>query len=392
MRQESKTQGSVPHRRRGYRTGTWIAALVALSAALGACGSSSGTSGTSAAAGTGAANTSASRTTSAKLKVAVLSIGTTNDRSLAQAMFEGGTEASKKFGIPVKIVQNQVTPQDYLSTGSSYARAGYNFIMLDFGGAYSPALQLAKQFPKVKWAVPVDPTPKEQGTLPPNLITWDPAQQDGAFLAGALAALISKTHVVASIVGAPFPLLNRQPEAFNLGARCVRPTTKVLETFDGDATYSNPALAKTAALSKMGQGADVLYAVFDGGSNGVFAAAKSKPNTYAIAQYFDQASKAPDVILASVLYNFQGIGVDLVDKVLHGQVRPAEHFLYTLSNLNVGTLTYNNALKSVATPAIQAQVNAIAAKIKSGQIKVPGNVALGQPGAAAKIDPKTIGC
>jgi basic membrane lipoprotein Med (substrate-binding protein (PBP1-ABC) superfamily) len=142
----------------------------------------------------------------------------------------------------------------------------------------------------------------------------------------------------------------------------------------------------------MGDGADIVFTALDGAANGVYQAARKKKGTYVIAQYFDQAAKAPDVIVTSVLQNLQGINEDLVKRGVEGKIKPGEHFVYTLGNKDVGTLAPFGQLDSAVSADAKAKLSAIEKKIRSGDIKVPGNAELAKPKAAASIDPKSLGC
>jgi len=366
-------------------------AVVFVVAACGGSDSSSGDTGTSSGSSTAAGDTTAS-TTKKDVRAAIMSVGSENDRSFAQANFDGAKAGAKKYGVDLTVVPNLGTPEQYLQQGGAFARRGYDLVLLQHGAMTQPAIQLAKQFPDTEFGIVWDPTDKERPTLPPNLFTWDPRQQDGGFLAGALAGVVTKTGTVASISGAPFPAITRQLEAFDLGARCTNPNVKVLQRYTGDVTYADANLARSAANSVMGDGADILFTALDGAANGVYQAARTKPNTYVIAQYFDQAAKAPDVILTSVLQNLQGINEDLIKKEVEGTIKPRDHFEYTLANMDVGTLAPYGKLASVVTPEMQKKVDEVQQKIKDGSIKVPDNEQLAKPKAAASIDPKTLGC
>jgi basic membrane protein A len=324
-------------------------------------------------------------------RVAMLLPGTTSDRSWSNANADGGKLAMKLYGAQVTIVGSLLTPDQYLAQGAAFARRGYDMVMSPFGAVTTTTEQLAKQFPKTLFGVLYEPTPAQLKALPPNEFTWDPAQEDGAFLAGVLAGLYTKTNVVGSVDSTPFPAVTRQMEAFGLGARCVNPKVKALQRHTGEAAGSNVGLGKAAGLSLMGQGADVLLAVLDGSTNGLYQAARTRSHTYVIAQYFDQAAKAPDVILTSVLYNLQGINADLIHKGIQGKVKPHSFFVYNLKNMNVGTLAPFSGHASVSE-TIKRKLAAIEVKIKSGQIRVPNVTKIGTPGSGAKINPKSIGC
>jgi basic membrane lipoprotein Med (substrate-binding protein (PBP1-ABC) superfamily) len=365
--------------------------VTAMAAFVVACGGDD-EGGSSTAPAEPAATQGASDQPKADYKVAVLSIGTETDRSWAQGNFDGGKQAADKYGAQVTIVPNIFTPEQYVQQGGAFARRGYDMVLLQFGVATQPAVQLATQFPDTLFGVVWDPTEEETASLPPNLFTWDPQQQEGAFLAGALSSLVTKSNVLGSVSGTPFPLITRQLEGYELGARCVNPDIKVLQRYTGDATFADAGLARSAAEALISDGADILYTALDGAVNGVYQAAKSNQGTFAIAQYFDQAPKAPDVILSSVLFNLQGINEDMIKRGMDGQIGEREHLVYDLASLDVGELTGFGQLDAAVSADAKKQLDEIEQKIRSGDIKVPDNDALAKPGAAAKIDPKSLGC
>jgi basic membrane lipoprotein Med (substrate-binding protein (PBP1-ABC) superfamily) len=378
------TEGNRRHAKAMSRQLGMVVAIGAAALALGACGSDNG--------GSGSQSSSSGSSGKKDYRIAIMSVGSENDRSWANANFDGAKAGAKKYGAQLTVVPNLGTPEQYVQQGAAFARRGYNLVLLQHGAMTQPAQQLAKQFPKTEFGIVWDPTDKEKASLPPNLFTWDPRQQDGGFLAGALAGLITKTNTVGGVSGAPFPLITRQLEAFDLGARCSNPGVKVLQRYTGDVTFADAKLAGSAATALMGDGADVVFTALDGAANGVYQAARKKDGTYVIAQYFDQAQKAPDVILTSVLQNLQGINEDLVKRGVEGTIKPSEHFEYTLANMDVGTLASFGDLDSAVSADQKAKLGAIEKKIRSGDIKVPANEALAKPKAAEGIDPKSLGC
>ena len=138
-----------------------------------------------------------------------------------------------------------------------------------------PAVKLGKQFPKVKFIqAPYEFTSaKDQASQPPNVGHVDFKQEQGAFLAGAMAGFVTKTNKVAAIYAFPFPALTRQPEAFSIGARCTNPNV----TFTQKATnsFTDAALARAAASSLYSSGVDVIFSAVDQAVQGVIAAANA---------------------------------------------------------------------------------------------------------------------
>ena len=344
-----------------------------------------------------AAAATSSRT--ATYQVAVLFPGTSNDGSWGQAWSQGANAAAKKYGVKVTLVGNLNTPDQYLAQASAFGSKGYNLIIIANGGVGQADLQAAQHFPKSKFVQApfqfATPAAQKARNEPTNLGHIDAEQQQGAFLAGALAGLITKTNKVASVNGYAFPALTRQPEAFSLGARCVN--SKVTFTQKYINSWDDTALAKAAAQAYISNGADVLFSATDQASQGMFQAAEAAPRpTYVIPSYFDSHTQAPKVVLTSVLYNLQGVAQDLIKMGKAGQI--GDHFFkdYTYKNIGVGKLAPYYNLASAVSPEAKAGLAKITSEVLSGKIKIPdetvGKTTIGTPNSAAKIDVKSLGC
>jgi basic membrane protein A len=344
-----------------------------------------------------AAAATSSRT--AQYQVAVLFPGTSNDGSWGQAWSQGATAGGKKYGAKVTLVGNLNTPDQYLAQASAFGSKGYNLVIIANGGVGQADMQAARQFSKTKFIqapfqFPTSAAQKARNE-PGNLGHIDAEQQQGAFLAGALAGLITKTNKVASVNGYAFPALTRQPEAFSLGARCVN--SKVTFTQKYINSWDDTALAKAAAQAFISNGADVLFSATDQAAQGMFQAAEaaSRP-TYVIPSYFDSHDQAPKVVLTSVLYNLQGVAQDLV--MLGTQGKIGDHFFkdYTYKNIGVGKLAPFYNLASAVSPQAKAGLAKVTSEVLSGKIRIPdetiGKPTIGTPDTAKKIDVKSLGC
>jgi basic membrane lipoprotein Med (substrate-binding protein (PBP1-ABC) superfamily) len=105
------------------------------------------------------------------------------------------------------------------------------------------------------------------------------AEEEGSFLAGAAAALKSRTGEIGFIGGTDFPLIWRFHAGYEAGARVVDPDIRVRATyltrppdFSGFGSY---ALARRAAGRLYSGGADVIYHAAGRSGFGVFEAARA---------------------------------------------------------------------------------------------------------------------
>jgi basic membrane protein A len=349
------------------------------------------------------AGTSGGATTQKQLQVALLAPGTENDGSWLNAWADGAKRAAKKFKVKLTVVGNLNTPDQYLAQGGAFGSKGYDLVIMANGILYDATQKLAKQFPNTYWCMsPVDFVNRGAAAakFAPNSCVVDPEQQDGAFRAGALAGLITKTNVIASVNGYAFPALTRQPEAFELGARCVNSKIKFEQKYIN--SWDDVALAKAAAEAFIGDQADVLLAATNQAVQGMYQAAKSAPRqTFVIPSYFDAHKQAPTVVLTSVLYNLQGVSYDLIRRLAQKQLPKRFLKSYTFANFGVGKLAPFYNLGSSVPASAKKQLAAIDKALTSGKIRIPdetrgvdgkGKASIGAANSAAKIDVRSIGC
>lgn len=314
----------------------------------------------------------------AALKVAYLPIGPITDKSWSQSGYEGLLKAKSEFKLETAYTES-VPPADAERVARGYAQQGYRLVLLHGGQFVDAAQKAAQAFPKTWFCV------AGGNVSGPNVCSYDPLQQEGPFVAGALAALVSKSGRLGLVGGFAFPALTRQLEGFKLGARYVKPGTKFQEVYIN--TWDDVAKGKNAATSLIDSGADVIIAATDKAAQGIFTVAGER-NIYAIAQYANQNSLAPKAILGSILYDLGGLVYDVTKRAYQGKL---EGKVYTAGLARgIGEFVYNDQLRSVVTPQIRAKVEAIKKDVIRGKIMVPSTATLGKPGSADNIDPKSL--
>jgi basic membrane lipoprotein Med (substrate-binding protein (PBP1-ABC) superfamily) len=362
----------------GRRTIVPLLAIVVIGAVAAGCGSSSD-------GGSGGGGP----------KVAVLTVGTQDDSRWGQSLYEGADAAAKAGDADFQYTGNLNSPDQYVSQASSFASQGYPMVILANGGVAKAAAQLAKQFPDTTFCQGTyQPTPAERKAEPPNVCHFDVEQQEPSFLAGVAAGLATKTNTVGAIAAFQFPALVRQPEAFNLGARCVNPKVSFVQKYIN--SFTDVAFAKAATLSLMSQGADVIYSVTDDATEGVYAAARTKPGTWVIPQYYDSFTKAPDVVLTTVQFDLAKAETELL-KQSAKEDGLEEHFFHSYNIKDgFGSLAPFHANADALSAADKEKLAEITSMVKDGTIKVPdeteGEIPLGTVGSGAKINPQSIGC
>jgi basic membrane protein A len=140
-------------------------------------------------------------------------------------------------------------------------------LVIAHGGQGEAGVQaVAPAFPKVAFAV-------TQGRISgKNIACFEVLQEHSAFLAGALAGWWMRGRVAAHLSGERVPPGLRGRAGFAAGLRHVRPDAELLTGFCGD--QHDPPLAARWTAAQAAAGAEVQFAMLDGGRSGAIAACR----------------------------------------------------------------------------------------------------------------------
>ena len=230
-------------------------------------------------------------------------VGKIDDKSFNQSTWEGVQQAQKELGAEVKYIET-TDPKDYAKNIAQFADENYDVIVTVGFALGEATVAAAKQYPKVKF-IGVDQAQAETTAGVAGLIF--PEDQSG-FLAGALAALMSKSGQIGAVLGTDVvPPVWRFGEGYRAGAQYVKKDIKVNVVYHNDVgfdkTFTDPEWGKTTALSMISKGADVIFGAGGKTGNGALLACAEK-GVYAIGVDTDQYFTVPEaqkVLLSSAM-------------------------------------------------------------------------------------------
>jgi basic membrane protein A and related proteins len=294
-----------------------LVAVAGLSIALSACSSGAGSSSSAAAAPSatpdpcagaakhsGEARTLPTDKTKTKIGVAA-DVGKIDDKNFNEYTYKGATEAAKALGVTGDVPF--VTPAsatDRIPNIQKFVDEGFN-IIVTAGFANGTATGcVAKLNPDV-WFIGVDQGPPAKGTELPNYVQLSYQEDQAGYLAGMVAASVSKTGTIGAIGGITLcgPCI-RYIQGYELGAKSINPNIKVETVWvtesDFNKAFNDPVTGKTLATQLITQkNTDVLFQVAGKTGNGVLEAACEK-NIYAVGVDVDQALSNPDTAKCTV--------------------------------------------------------------------------------------------
>ena len=299
----------------------------------------------------------------AKMRVAMItSESGLGDRSFNDMMNEGMKKAQTELGVDYVVIQ----PRSISEFQSSLARAagqGFDLIVGSSFDMIKPMQTVAKGFPNQKFGLlDVGPDP-----IAPNVASTVTKDWEGSFLVGAIAAKVTKTGTIGFVGGKDIPIIHRFYIGYYYGAKMADPKVNVLESYSG--TFTDPAAGKEYTLALINQKSDINFAVAGATSAGVIDAAKST-NTFAIGVDSDQNYLAPGHVLTSMVKRVDTQAYDMIKSVTDGTFKGGSVTFYGLKEGGVG-FAMDEYNKGLIPDDVVAQVNALKAKVISGDIVVP---------------------
>ena len=244
------------------------------------------------------------------------------------------------------------------------AQGGAKFIVAHASGYDTVATRIARQY-----KVPVM-TYDVATNLTKGLVSYiTTSSQQGAYLAGILAARTTKTHKVGIIISASDSNWYKMSGGFAAGFRSVDKSSKIFFATVSPTGYDDAAGGKRVANSVIAQGADVIFAMGDNASFGYLQAIETAKVGHKVWFIGDIGNMTPidknHVFLSSVLWDFTATYKQAIKDINAGTYGTHGYDL-NLKNNGVALLH-----TKYIPAAVWGQITAAQGKILSGAIKIP---------------------
>jgi basic membrane protein A and related proteins len=239
--------------------------------------------------------------------------------------------------------------------------------------------QVAREYPETHFAI-------EQKGSEPNVAYLTSVDSEPSYLAGAVAAMTSRTGVIGYIGGVDWEHIWQFQAGYEAGARAVDPDIRILADYLTVAPdlsgFQDSTRAKEVALSMYGNGADVIFHAAGDSGLGLFDAAAEYSVTegghvWAIGVDSDQyqtVTRLPGAtraeawkahILTSVLKGIEAQAYTVVAEHARGEFHPGE-WTWGLES-GASDLSYSGGY----IDDIRDEIEALKAGIIAGEIEVP---------------------
>ena len=248
------------------------------------------------AAADGAASQSDSAPAPRTFRVALLTPGPISDRSWNGGAYDGLLGIRDSLGAQISHVQTK-TPAEFEENFRQYGAQGYDLVIGHGFEFQDAAVRVAPEFPKTLYVT------TSGNTVRANVAGIQFAFEEASYLAGILAAGMTKSGVIGAIGGTELPPVKRSFAAYSAGAKSVNPRIGVVISYVGN--WDDVSAGKEQALAQIGRRTDVIFQNADAAGLGVFQAARESRSAYVIGANADQNSVAPEVTLGSVVIDLR---------------------------------------------------------------------------------------
>ena len=293
-------------------------------------------------------------------RVAIIMPSTITDLAWSQAMYDGlkavQTEMGGEAAMEIAYTENLFQVADAAAALRDYASEGYNLVIAHGTQFGNSLFEVAVDFPETSfaWGTAVD-TGAEKGLT--NVFAYEADAQEGGYVNGVIAALLSKSNVVGVVGPVEAGDAKLYIDGFVNGVKATKSDAQVNISYTG--SFGDTALAAEAANTHIAAGADVLT----GSAQQVVGAVGVAKDAGVLwfGTQSDQTSLAPDVVVASQIYDWTGTLNDMIAKIQSGELGGTAYSL-TLDNGGL-KIVYNDAVtvpddvKAAADAAIQGIID-----------------------------------
>jgi basic membrane protein A and related proteins len=306
--------------------------------------------------------------TGAKIKVGLVTdVGKVNDGTFNQFAYEGLKRAEQELGVETAFIETQAQA-DYEKNMDQFANQGFDMI-IGVGFLMGDAVKAnATKHPDIKYTIvdfAYDP-------VVPNVRGLVFSEDEAGYLAGALAASMSKSNVIGVVGGVEIPPVQKYVMGYENGAKSIKADIDVKKVYID--SFTDRARGAEAAKDFISQGADVIFgAGGQTGSGGIQAAAQQGVWVIGVDQdeylttFQKGATPGSDKLLSSAMKR--------VDNAVFGAIKDASEgkleggtSVNTAASEGVGLAPFHDADASIPAD-VKSKLDEILKGLADGSVK-----------------------
>jgi len=279
------------------------------------------------------------------------------DQGFNDTSWAGLQKAEKDLGGKAKVVESRENSQ-YVPNLTTLAEqktdlvVGVGFLLTD------AVAEVSAKYPKVNFALVDSVVPAD------NVACLLFKEQDGSFLVGAIAGLMTKSNVVGFVGGMEGELIKKFEVGYRAGVKTTNPDCQVLVSYVG--SFGDPALGEEMANGQYDKKADIIYQAAGGSGLGVINAAKKRAQKV-IGVDTDQYALAPDNVITSMMKRVDVAVYETCKAVSEGKFKGG----IVTRGIAEGGIDISPSSEKTLPKDVLDKANALKERVKKGEFTVP---------------------
>jgi basic membrane protein A len=239
----------------------------------------------------------------ARLRIAMLMVGSSADGGWNSSAAAGLRQLRDTYDVETEYKEltphpdwNSVTPPDWIEAVGAYAGKGYPLIFLH--GRYFDKViaEVAPKYPDTRFIL------TGGNAHGPNYASVTLKNEEGGYLLGVLAGLMTRSNVIGTIAGMQMRPILATVEGFKAGVRAANPQARIIDRVlpnpTPDSGMNSTTGANAEAEDLIAQGADIIFAHATSANVGIITTAM-KHHVHVVNYATDLSSIAPETVLAN---------------------------------------------------------------------------------------------
>ncbi|RLC90275.1 MAG: BMP family ABC transporter substrate-binding protein [Chloroflexi bacterium] len=243
-------------------------------------------------------------------KIALVYIGPPGDLGWTYEHERGRKTVEEHFGDQVELTYVENVPEgpDAARVIRQYAQDGYDMIFATSFGYMDPTLEVAQEFPDVKFEHCSGYKTAD------NMATYFGRMYQPRYLSGIVAGSMTQNNNIGYVAAFPIPEVVRGINAFTLGVRSVNPDAEVHVVWTS--TWFDPVKEREAAVALLDAGSDIIAQHQD--TTEPQKAAQER-GMLSIGYDSDMRNFVGDTVLTSPIWNWGSYYVQTVQNAIDGK-------------------------------------------------------------------------
>ena len=305
----------------------------------------------------------------------VTDTGGVDDRGFNQFSIAGLDKAESELEIEKRVYVSN-SADDYEPNLQAAVDDGNEFVIA-VGFLLAPStIKVAKANPDVSFAgvdhfygEPGDASCEESKTCAvENALGMQYPSEESGYLAGVVAALMTKSGTVSTVGGIKIPPVDNWIAGYQAAVKATKPSVKMLNAYSND--FNDAAKCKEIALDQISQGADVVFQVAGDCGLGAIDAACEK-NAIAIGVDADQSAQG-DCVLVSALKPLTESVFGVIQTYVDGEFKGGTNQFYGVEQLPDAQLLTD--FQSEVPQSVKDAVAKAETGLKDGTIDPPATL------------------